>query len=90
MLSGILAIEKNGRDVDNLQEGACFGETGYLARAQRTANVIAKTDVSLMKVNASTLDPAANDTQLQFLKVSVKTLIERLSETTSSPSELTN
>ena len=88
VLSGVVGIEKNGRDVDNLQEGDCFGEMGYLARAERTANVVAKTDVSLMKVNASTLDRAAADTQLRFLKVFVKTLIERLSETTSILSEL--
>ena len=83
MLSGVVGIEKNGQSVDSLQEGDCFGEMGYLARAERTATVIAKTDVSLMKVNASTLDRAANDTQLRFLKVFVKTLIERLSETTA-------
>ena len=83
VLSGVVGIEKNGHDVDNLQEGDCFGEMGYLARAQRTANVVARTDVSLMKVNASTLDRAAIETQLRFLKVFVKTLIERLSETTS-------
>jgi CRP-like cAMP-binding protein len=88
MLSGVVSIEKNGRDVDNLQEGDCFGEMGYLARAKRTANVIAKTDVSLMKVNSTTLDRAATDTQLRFFKVFVKTLIERLSETTSILSEL--
>lgn len=66
VLSGVVGIEKNGQSVDSLQEGDCFGEMGYLARAQRTATVIAKTDVSLMKVNASTLDRAANDTQLRF------------------------
>jgi len=36
VLSGVLAIEKNGSDVDNLQEGDCFGEMGYLARARPT------------------------------------------------------
>jgi serine/threonine protein kinase len=83
VLSGVVGIEKNGRAVDSLQEGACFGEMGYLSRAKRTATVVAKTDVSLMKVNASTIDRAAESTQLRFHKVFVRTLIARLADTTS-------
>lgn len=88
VLSGVVNIEKNGRHVDSLQEGDCFGEMGYLARAERTASVTAKTNVSLMKVNASTIDRAATDTQIRFLKVFVRTLIQRLSETTSALSQV--
>jgi len=83
VLSGVVGIEKNGHAVDSLQEGACFGEMGYLSRAKRTATVVAKTDVSLMKVNASTIDRAAESTQLRFHKVFVRTLIARLADTTS-------
>ena len=88
MLAGVASVVKNGQKIDNLQEGDCFGEMGYLTRAQRSASVIAKTDISLMKVNASTLDRAADGTQLRFLKVFVKTLIERLSETTATLSRI--
>jgi len=88
VLSGVVNIEKNGRCVDSLQEGDCFGEMGYLARAERTASVSAKTNVSLMKVNASTIDGAATETQVRFLKVFVRTLIQRLSETTSALSQV--
>jgi len=83
VLSGVVGIEKNGRRVESLQEGDCFGEMGYLSRARRTATVVAKTDVSLMKVNASTIDRAAESTQLRFHKVFVRTLIARLADTTS-------
>jgi serine/threonine protein kinase len=83
MLSGVVGIEKNGHSVDSLQAGESFGEMGYLLRAKRTATVIAKTDVSLMKVNASTIDRAAESTQLRFHKVFVRTLIARLADTTS-------
>jgi len=89
VLSGVVGIEKNGRDVDNLQEGDCFGEMGYLSKATRTASVVAKTDVSLMKVNADTIDRAAPDTQLRFHKVFVRTLIARLADTTNALSQLT-
>jgi len=88
VLSGVVGIEKNGHPVDTLQEGDCFGEMGYLAKTRRSATVVARTEVSLMKVNASTIDRAAPDTQLRFLKVFVRTLIERLSDTTSTLSQL--
>ncbi len=83
VLSGLVTVEKNGQQIDSLQEGDCFGEMGYLANAKRSASVIAKTDVSLIQVNSSTLDRAAEETQLRFLKVFVKTLIGRLTETTA-------
>ena len=83
ILSGVVTVEKNGQNIDSLQEGDCFGEMGYLTRAKRSASVRAKTDVSLVKVNASTLDRANETTQLKFLKVFVKTLIGRLADTTS-------
>jgi eukaryotic-like serine/threonine-protein kinase len=82
VLSGLVIVEKNGQQIDSLQEGDCFGEMGYLANAKRSASVIAKTDVSLIQVNSSTLDRAAEETQLRFLKVFVKTLIGRLADTT--------
>ena len=69
--------------VDNLQEGESFGEMGYLLRAKRTASVVARTDASLMKVNASSIDRAAESTQLRFHKVFVRTLIARLTDTTN-------
>jgi eukaryotic-like serine/threonine-protein kinase len=83
VLAGVVSIEKNGRQVDQLQEGDCFGEMGYLSRARRTATVVARTEVSLMKVNAATIDRAAESTQLRFHKVFVEKLIQRLSDTTA-------
>lgn len=83
ILSGVVTVEKNGQQIDSLQEGNCFGEMGYLTKAKRSASVIAKSDVSLIQVNASTLDRAAEETQLRFLKIFVKTLIGRLADTTS-------
>lgn len=88
VLSGVVAIEKNARSVDCLQEGDCFGEMGYLSNARRSATVRARTEVSLMRVNASTIDRAAEDTQLRFHKVFVRTLIKRLSDTTAALTQL--
>ncbi|MDX2316326.1 MAG: serine/threonine-protein kinase [Gammaproteobacteria bacterium] len=88
VLSGVIIIEKEGSVVNILQEGDCFGEMGYLTRARRIASAIARTEVSLMKVNDSTIDRAADDTQLRFHKAFVRTLIERLSEATTLLSQL--
>ena len=88
MLSGVVDIEKDSQHVDTLQQGCCFGEMGFLANTERTASVIAKTDVSLIRVNASTLDRADESTQLRFLKVFVETIAERLKQTTSILTQL--
>jgi serine/threonine protein kinase len=88
VLSGVVIIEKQGSVVNILQEGDCFGEMGYLSRARRIASAIARTDVSLMKVNDSTIDRAAEETQLRFHRAFVRTLIERLSDATSLLSKL--
>ena len=88
ILSGVVNIEKNDQHVDTLQQGCCFGEMGFIANTERTASVLAKTDVSLIKVNAATLDRADESTQLRFLKVFVETVTERLKQTTSVLTQL--
>lgn len=88
VLSGVVIIEKAGSVVNLLQEGDCFGEMGYLARARRIASAIARTEVSLMKVNDSTIDRAAEGTQLRFHKSFVRTLIDRLTDATLTLSQL--
>ena len=90
ILSGVVSIEKNLREVDLLREGDCFGEMGYLANTKRTASAVARTEASVIKINASTIDNAAEETQLRFLKVFVRTLIERLSGTTEALSRLSS
>lgn len=82
IISGIVSVEKNGHRIDYLQEGDCFGEMSYLTNERRTATIRANTDVSLIKVNSTTLERANEGTQLRFLKVFVKTLSTRLAMTT--------
>ncbi len=87
LLSGIVAVEKNEQRIETLQEGACFGEMGYIAKTKRTASIKAVTDVSLIELNAATLDRANEGTQNRFLKVFVETLINRLASTTHALSQ---
>ena len=88
LLAGIVDISKHGQHIDTLQEGDCFGEMGFLSRTERTATVTAKTDVSLIRVNASTLDRAEDGTQLRFLKMFVTSVVERLKQTTAILTQL--
>jgi serine/threonine protein kinase len=88
ILSGVVDIRKQGQHLDTLQEGDCFGEMGFLSHTERTATVTTKTDVSLIRVNAVTLDRAEEGTQLRFLKVFVRTVIDRLRQTTSLLTQL--
>ena len=83
ILSGVVIIEQDASVVNILGEGDCFGEMGYLARARRIASAVARTDISLMKVNDTTIDRAAEATQLRFHRAFVRTLIERLTVATS-------
>jgi serine/threonine protein kinase len=88
ILSGVIDIQKQGQHLDSLQEGDCFGEMGFLSKTERTATAIARTDVALIRVNATTLDRAEEGTQLRFLKVFVRTIIDRLRQTTSILTQL--
>lgn len=88
ILSGVVNIQKHGQQLDILQDGDCFGEMGFVSKTERSATVVAKTDVALIRVNAATLDRAEDGTQLRFLKVFVRTVVERLKQTTSILTQL--
>jgi serine/threonine protein kinase len=82
VLSGVASVTKGGRSLHSLGEGDCFGEMGFLSKAKRSASVVARTDVSVMKVNESTIDQAPEPIQLRFHKAFVRVLIQRLRDTT--------
>lgn len=81
--SGSVEIAKEGHIIGELGEGDCFGEMGYLSKAQRTATIIAKDPVQLMKINATLIEEISVECQLQFSRVFLRTLVKRLAETTA-------
>lgn len=81
--SGEVDIYKDGALIGHLQAGDCFGEMGYLSKAKRTATIIAKSRVDLMKINATLIEQASVECQLHFSRVFMQTLVKRLSETTA-------
>lgn len=78
IVSGRVAVTRNGRTVGELEMGDCFGETSYLRGAKRLATIQALSDVTLMKVSSTLLEQASASCQLRFNKVFLSNLIGRL------------
>lgn len=83
LISGIVEVRKGDICVRLLKEGDCFGEMGYLTKTERTATIVAKDSVTLMKLNATLIEQVSTECQLHFTRVFLRTLVKRLSETTT-------
>ena len=83
IISGIVEVRKDGTYVGLLEAGDCFGEMGYLTKASRTATIVARNNVTLMKINATLIEQVSTECQLHFTKVFLHTLVKRLSDTTA-------
>ncbi|MDH3714691.1 MAG: serine/threonine-protein kinase [Gammaproteobacteria bacterium] len=84
LAKGVVGVTKNDMVIERIQEGNCFGEMGYVSGAKRSASITADSDVSMIRVNAQLIERASTECQNRFLKVFVKTLTGRLSETTTA------
>ena len=82
IIAGTVEVRKEGHKVGLLQQGDCFGEMGYLEKTQRSATIVAKERMQLMKLNATLIDQVSVECQLHFSKVFLRTLVKRLSNTT--------
>lgn len=60
---------------------------GYLSNMKRTADIIAETDVTLLEIDAATMERASAACQLRFNKMFLQTLIERLVPTSEELSK---
>jgi eukaryotic-like serine/threonine-protein kinase len=83
IVSGAVVVLKSGVPVRTLAAGDCFGEMGYLAKAQRSATIEAKSPVSVFRFDPQVMSRLSINCQVRFLKVFLRTLIGRLSITTS-------
>jgi serine/threonine protein kinase len=87
LVSGEVIVRKGAVDLRELVRGDCFGEMGYLTRAQRTASIIAKTDAGLLKLSATVINQVSLVCQVRFLKAFLRTMIQRLSATNERVSQ---
>ncbi|MEE8321472.1 MAG: serine/threonine-protein kinase [Gammaproteobacteria bacterium] len=80
--SGEVDVYKGTELIGTLYKGDCFGEMGYLSKTERTATIIAKDYISLLKINATLIEQASVECQLRFSRVFLRTMVKRLSTTT--------
>jgi serine/threonine protein kinase len=78
IVAGTVSVLSGRRQVGELSDGDCFGETGYVRGARRTATISATTPVTLVRVSSTLLEQASSACQLRFNKVFLRSLIERL------------
>jgi len=88
LLMGLAEVRKNDQLIALLEKGDCFGEIGFLYAVQRTASVIAATDVMVLQVNAALLDKMSEECQLRYYRVFCENLILRLTLTTEKAAKL--
>jgi eukaryotic-like serine/threonine-protein kinase len=83
IVAGQVKVMKDGKLLNVLKEGDCFGEMAYLSgdRARRTASISAVSEVQLLKVQDVQLEQLSDACQLRFNRVFLRTLIERLAWT---------
>ena len=73
-------MTKEGRLLNLLSEGECFGEMGYIRGGEmpRQASVTSLTEVTFAEFDAATLEQMSAGCQLHFTRALVRTLVERL------------
>ena len=76
---------KDQKLLNVLKEGDCFGEMAYLSgdRARRSASIISVSEVQLLKIQSTHLESLSEGCQLRFNREFLRTLIERLTWTSS-------
>jgi serine/threonine protein kinase len=85
IVGGQVKVVKDGKLLNVLKEGDCFGEMAYLSgdRARRSASIISVSEVQLLKIASSQLESLSEGCQLRFNREFLRTLIERLTWTSS-------
>jgi eukaryotic-like serine/threonine-protein kinase len=83
--AGQVKVVKDEKLLNVLKEGDCFGEMAYLSgdRARRSASIVSVSEVQLLKVQASHVEALSEGCQLRFTREFLRTLIERLTWTSS-------
>lgn len=84
VVNGAVKVCKGVHPITRLEAGECFGEIGYLGHQKRSASIIADGDISVLRMNAKLIERASQSCQVAFHKVFIRTLIDRLVQTTTA------
>ena len=80
LIDGGVNVTRNGRLLNALNSGDCFGEMSYISRKPmpRSATITANTEATLMKMQPSQLIQLSDRCQLHFNQVFLYILADRL------------
>ena len=80
VVKGSVAILREGRRLNVLEAGECFGEIAYLdeTHPSRSASAVAAAASVLLEIDTESLRSASESLQAAFLKAFVRILVERL------------
>jgi len=80
LLQGQVTVSKKGSVLSTLSAGVSIGEMVYLQPEEqvRTATVVAKTDIVVLKIQGASVRQASAELQTSFDKAFIKILIGRL------------
>jgi len=67
MVRGKASIE-SGREIKEIKEGDCFGESSVFFNVPRSIKIMAKSDCVVMAINANILNQSEDSLQVKFLK----------------------
>ncbi len=86
IVAGQVKVVKDGKLLNVLKEGDCFGEMAYLSgdRARRSASIVSVSEVQLLKIASAHLESLSEGCQLRFNREFLRTLIDRLTWTSSA------
>jgi len=85
VVRGGVSVCKHGVEVAKVGAGECFGEMAWLTRRRRTATVLSE-GCTVLALRAENIERASESCQVQFQKVFISTLAERLAQTTEAMS----
>ncbi len=90
LANGSVKVLKQGRLLSLLHQGACFGEMAHLSEHElnRTTDVVAKSDVTLIEIDPDILAKVSVGCRLQFGDAMLRILVKRLAVANTRVSHL--
>ena len=81
LASGEVNVSKEGKLLNVLQPGECFGEMAYLGKTKftRSASIISVSDITAIEITSESLAQASENCRHQFNRAFLEILVDRLS-----------
>jgi eukaryotic-like serine/threonine-protein kinase len=80
IVSGSVVVKKEGKTIDIIRSGECFGEMAALSDEKRSATTEADGDILLLVISSEKLDSLSPEIRVKLLKNLLLITSERLRE----------